>query len=319
MGKHAGMVLPEHITRDLEIMSSVCECDDTSLDLINKELRIENIKVVMPKKKGNKRSVSQEEHVALTIGTLKLTWDFYLRPCIDIEVENVNILVEFINLILTKNNWNELKDIGFPPKFYDLDDLLLKDYTSTFLRTGGVRMIGEIRLKMRSRLLDQDLVEDIVFDLRKLAELSNQISNASEQAKETTGRRGLKTEELYEIINVYFSKRIQQLAKIAATDLALGALNPESGGKTVRDAKKLLGSAVNFAMKYSKDVGNKADEQFGDNLKSLGVGAKELDLLKNAFKSSTESLFRNGNSDTTPDDGGEFSDVCVVEMDDETY
>lgn len=103
--KHAGMVLPEHITRDLEIMSSVCECDDTSLDLINKELRIENIKVVMPKKKGNKSSVSQEESVALTIGTLKLTWDFYLRPCIDIEVENVNILVEFINLILTKNNW----------------------------------------------------------------------------------------------------------------------------------------------------------------------------------------------------------------------
>lgn len=300
--KHAGMVLPEHITRDLEIISSVCECDDTSLDLIHKELRIQNIKIVIPKENGNKYSGLKEERAALSIGTLCLSWDSYLRPCIDIEVENVNILVEFINLILTKNNWNTLKDKGFPPKFKDLDDGDVPLKESTFIRIGGIRLIGEIKLKLRSKPLDQDLVEDIVFDLRKIAELSNQIRRASDHAKDKTGRRGLKTEELYEIIYIYFNEQIQQLVKIAATDLALGAINRDTQGKTVRDAKKLLGSAVNVAMKYSKNVGDKADEQFGDNLMSLGVGAKELDQLRNAFKSSADNLFRNGNNDTTSDD-----------------
>jgi len=209
---------------------------------------------------------------------------------------------------------NELADRGFPPNFYDNDDASTTASTteSTFLRIGSIRMVGEIRLKIRSRPLDKDLVEDIVFDLGKLEEMNNQIRSASQRAKEKTGRRGLKTEELYEIINVYFNRQIQQLVKIAAADLALGAFSRDSGGKTVKDAKKLLSGAMGVAMKYSKDVGKKADENFESNLKNLGMGPRELNMAKDLFKSSAASLFGKPHDI----DADEFSDVYVVDMDD---
>ena len=98
--KHGGVVLPESVNKDLNVISSVCQCAEISLDLINKELVVEGFRVAMPmSKKAN------GETTALRIGRILLSWDSYLKPCIDIEVEDVDILIEFVNLILSKNNW----------------------------------------------------------------------------------------------------------------------------------------------------------------------------------------------------------------------
>ena len=101
--KHGGVVLPESIKKDIDIITSVCECDETSLDLINKELIIKGFRVSLPMKK-NTRTHAREK-TALRVGRFSLSWDSFLRPCIDIEVEDVDILIEFINLVLSKNNW----------------------------------------------------------------------------------------------------------------------------------------------------------------------------------------------------------------------
>ena len=98
--KYAGVVMPASVTRDMEIISSVCNCNDVSLDLINKELLIHNFTVTMPSSKKNK-----QECTALSVGTISMSWDSYLQPCIDIIVGDVDILVEFVNIMLTKNNW----------------------------------------------------------------------------------------------------------------------------------------------------------------------------------------------------------------------
>lgn len=98
--RHGGVVLPESIKKDLDVIASVCQCAETSLDLINKELIVKGFQVAMPmKKKAN------GETTALRVGRIYLTWDSYLKPCIDIEVEDVDVLIEFVNLILSKNNW----------------------------------------------------------------------------------------------------------------------------------------------------------------------------------------------------------------------
>ncbi len=34
-----------------------------------------------------------------------IRWDSYIQPCLEIEVDDVDILIEFINILLTKNNW----------------------------------------------------------------------------------------------------------------------------------------------------------------------------------------------------------------------
>lgn len=100
--RHGGVVLPESIKKDLDVLASVCQCAETSLDLINKELVVTGFQVAMPMK--NKKKANGEK-TALRVGRIYLTWDSYLKPCIDIEVEDVDILIEFVNLILSKNNW----------------------------------------------------------------------------------------------------------------------------------------------------------------------------------------------------------------------
>ena len=101
--RHGGIVLPESIKKDLDVLASVCHCAETSLDLINKELVVTGFQVAMPMKK--KKANGEKTKTALRVGRIYLTWDSYLKPCIDIEVEDVDILIEFVNLILSKNNW----------------------------------------------------------------------------------------------------------------------------------------------------------------------------------------------------------------------
>jgi len=301
--KHGGVVLPESIKKDIDVISSVCECDETSLDLINKELVVKGFRVSNP---------HAGEKTALMVGRFSLSWDSYLKPCIDIEVEDVDILIEFINLILSKNNWNELSDIGFPPQLYDEDDIT---GGQTFVRVGGIAMKGEIRLKLRSRPLDKDIHEDIVFDFGNLRDLSKQISAVSKVAYEKTGRRGCTTEELYDIIQSYFNRQIHQLVKSTALDIALGVLKPENGGKTAKDAKKILSIGRDVAMRYAKDIEKKADEHVDNNFKTLGVSRSDFNLMaRDILKSSKFFANRETENEDLFDDD-EYP-AYVVETDD---
>jgi hypothetical protein len=96
--KHGGIILPKSIERDLKIISEVCHTDEVSIDLIGKELWIKNFTVKLP-------NSSDTREVDLRVGQFLLKWNSYLQPILEIEVEDVDILIEFINLILTRNNW----------------------------------------------------------------------------------------------------------------------------------------------------------------------------------------------------------------------
>jgi hypothetical protein len=48
---------------------------------------------------------------AIRIGRVFVHWDSYSEPCLDVEVDDVHVLVDFTNLILTHNSWNELRPI----------------------------------------------------------------------------------------------------------------------------------------------------------------------------------------------------------------
>ena len=58
----------------------------------------------MKKKKAN------GEKTALRVGRIYLTWDSYLKPCIDIEVEDADILIESVNLILNRLEAADIAD-----------------------------------------------------------------------------------------------------------------------------------------------------------------------------------------------------------------
>ena len=207
-------------------------------------------------------------------------------------------------------NRNELSDIGFPPQLYDEDDTTAGQ---TFVRVGGIAVKGEIRLKLRSRPLDKNLYDDIVFDLGNLRDLSKLISAVSKLAYEKTGRRGCTTEEVYDIIQSYFNRQIHQMVKSTAIYIALGAFNPEDKGKTVKDAKKILSIGRDVAMKYAKDVEKKADEQIDNNFKTMGISRSDLNDF---FKASKQSFFANRETENEDSFDDDKYPAYVVETDD---
>lgn len=118
--RYGGIILPKTIERDLKIIENTCHCEETSLDLINRELEMKNLTISIPMKvrrgdsvsttKMNQRDndsiVNDDGHdPALKVARICIKWDSYVQPCLSIEVDDVTILIEFVNLLLTRNNW----------------------------------------------------------------------------------------------------------------------------------------------------------------------------------------------------------------------
>lgn len=96
--KYGSIVLPDTVEKDLKVIEQTCDCDETSLDLINRNLEILNFTVSVPGK-------GKHYEPALRVRRINIIWDSYIKPCLEIEVDGVDILVEFVNILLTRNNW----------------------------------------------------------------------------------------------------------------------------------------------------------------------------------------------------------------------
>jgi hypothetical protein len=107
--KYGGIILPKNLESDLNIFANTCQCDEISLDLINRKLEVLNFTVSLPDT-AIRNTVTTTKSIhnkdpALHVKRLTVHWDSYLKPCLVIEVEDVDILVEFVNIIFTRNNW----------------------------------------------------------------------------------------------------------------------------------------------------------------------------------------------------------------------
>ena len=80
----------------LQQLACLLHANETKLSVVDRELLIENLTVSIP---------NQPQYPALRIGRIHVAWDSYTRPCLDVQVEDVDIVVEFTNLLLTRNNW----------------------------------------------------------------------------------------------------------------------------------------------------------------------------------------------------------------------
>jgi hypothetical protein len=97
MIKKGGLVLDKSTRKDLLILDQVSSARSTYLDVYNKELEVRNWTVTPPN--------SKDASPSLRVGRIFIKWDSYLRPCVDIRVEDVDIMVDFSNLRLTQSNW----------------------------------------------------------------------------------------------------------------------------------------------------------------------------------------------------------------------
>jgi len=308
--KHGGVVLSPSLERDLKVMSSVCQCDEVSLDLINRKLVVRNFTVVQPvvqphskNHNVNSSNIQINEHrgdtavpePALRIGKIVVRWDSYLKPCVDVEVEDVDVLIEFINLILSKNNWNELDEIGFPPKMYDIvkksSGYVRTSAASSFIRIGSISTTGEVRLHIKSRPLEKDLIPPVTFNMNFAKIINQEIQAASKRAQSDSldERRGCTTEEVYQIIQSCFGQQAQDILKLVAGDLTMAAFKGSS--RTVTDAKRVWSGVKDVAAKYAKDVGDKTGRELDRRFEKAGIGQHDLHLFaKDLLKTTTDNF-----------------------------
>ena len=90
-----GLLLPKSVEKELLALGKVLHVSEAGLNLVERQLVVKNFTVSVP---GSDRE-------SLRVGRVHVTWDSYTKPCVDIEVEDVDVLIEFVNLMLTRNNW----------------------------------------------------------------------------------------------------------------------------------------------------------------------------------------------------------------------
>ncbi|GFH44321.1 hypothetical protein CTEN210_00795 [Chaetoceros tenuissimus] len=266
--KHGNIVLPSTVQADLQIIAKVCHATSTSLDLIEKELIVEGFTISHP----------DQQEASLYVEKFILKWDSYRKPCLEITLGDVHLLMEFLNLILTKNNWHELQEMGFPPVLSDDTTTSSTTTDTSFIRIGSFDAVGEVRLKLKSRPLSKELCEDVVLDLDKLSELNRKIVKKSNAAN---GRVGCTTEELYEILQSYIEDKIKALVKSILRD-------PQYA---VKDVKNLLNKGKNVAKAYMDGVGEKADDTLQKKIEKVtGLKKDDVNFAKDLLNSNSDAI-----------------------------
>lgn len=291
--KHGGLWIPESSKKDLDTLAKVCRVESVKLNILERKLEIKNLIVQLPNK-GEDDDGEYETEEALRIGRAVLRWDSYLNPCIEIEVEDVTIVMEFFNVLLTQNNWDELKKHGFPPQLADDDASRskrtwfgkLSSFEPSFVRIGSIDLSGNVVAKLKSRPLQKTLTE-VKYALDTFDPLDQQIKLQSLENLARTGRRGCTTEELYGLIQNYIGGLLQQLVGDVLTDIAAG------GDETMDKVERVVTLSKKSLTQYIQDTsdwsGNHIQDKLSESLTKWGLFNNEI-ASKRAVSMFTKHL-----------------------------
>jgi hypothetical protein len=96
---HGNFLIPADGTmiQDLETLFQVCHSEHVSWNMVERELVIYNFTINVPG--------GDDDRNAVHVSRIYFKWDSYLQPCVDIEVDNVTILIDFVDLMMTRTNW----------------------------------------------------------------------------------------------------------------------------------------------------------------------------------------------------------------------
>ncbi len=205
---------------------------------------------------------------------------------------------------------NELQDVGFPPKFYynslesgegtsysHSDKKSSSSSLSPYVTIGSIDFSGKMVIKVRSRVLDKELIKDVELDLDYLDSINERIRDAAEKSKSLTNRRGCTTDELYSIIQKYFNELLRKVLRSTTANLAFAAFsgNDRKSGfdQSSIKAKKALSGAKEILTNYAKSVSDKTTKEIEKNFAEIGISPEHIGIAKEFL--STE-LFENKKS-----------------------
>ena len=92
---HGGLFLSKSLREELQVAAKACKVSKAELNVVDKRMILTDLTVGLPGQKD----------AALRIGRVYLSWDSYTRPSVTFEVDDVELLVDFCNVLLTRTNW----------------------------------------------------------------------------------------------------------------------------------------------------------------------------------------------------------------------
>jgi hypothetical protein len=237
-----GLLIPHSAESEIHALKKMLRVDKAELNVVEKRLILYNFTVGI---KG--------EPDALRIGRVCVQWDSYINPCLDIEVSDIDIFVEFTNFILTRSNWNELCEAGLIPKSTGSAGSAHGGDSIPFLRFASIDLSGMINVSLASRPLDKELG---AFSLDMIAadDLRALIRDASEDNKLHLSRRGCSSTELATILRDYFGQKVKSFLADSVYDIA------NDPGAAVRGVDEFLGKLSGTVLNYAGHAGRKTGE-----------------------------------------------------------
>jgi len=247
--QRGGLLIPDALERDVRALRRVIRAEEASLNIVEKHLILYNLQIAM---KGRKN--------ALRIGRVFVHWDSYTMPCIvDIEVDQVDLLFEFTNLLLTRNNWNELRPALLRPTLEPVTNrlrprvLVTNKVRSLFVactkqqeheqlaarhdsvvRFSSIDLSGNATVQVASRPLRKD-IGTFSLDLDATDCINQKIQRLSRSNKASTDQSGCTVAELADLLQSHVGQEMQRFLVWHLEDFRS---DPKSA---VRKAQKALG------------------------------------------------------------------------------
>lgn len=229
---------------DIELLQRVVTSKKVLFDPIRRILDVRDLAVHAPSFDSSDNDSNSDSNIAFHIGRVRLTWGSYLTaaPCIDVHVEDISIRVVFADLLLTRTNFDVLREFGFPPALVvgsnreeiaddeEMGKTRDAELQPSRVRVGSVSLKGRVKLTLESAALrggqsataaGRKLVEDLVLDLSVLRVLEDRIREKADR-NGVSGRKGVTTEDLVVIIGQHFRDEVVKTISLNLADLARG-------------------------------------------------------------------------------------------------
>ena len=237
LAKHGGFLIPKEYEKDIKVLNQVVSFDKTELNFFDRELILHNVTIGIPWRRRK----------SLRVGRVYVHWESYFHPCMNIEVDDVDILVEFTNVLMTRNNWNELVDFGFPPHFESQEGNQGSDTESPF-RFNSVDLSGNMTITVRSRPLKKELGR-LDLNLDETDDF-NVILRKASHANRRKGQAGCTLDEVIDLLQNYIGDKVRRIVAFELEHMTTSGLDRVDRGLT----DHVLTHARNMALDYKKDV-----------------------------------------------------------------
>ncbi|GKZ01470.1 hypothetical protein MPSEU_001097600 [Mayamaea pseudoterrestris] len=268
-----GLVLPRDAAKQFEVARQCMAVDQAELNVLSRELNLYNFTIGL-----------DSTLPALRVAKAQVKWDSYLRPTLDILVEDVSVQVEFTNLLLTENNWNDIRAAGFPPSVLMDRDGAEKSSSSSkppkaapnehlddaaFVRFHNIDLKGTCTVRVTSRPLGNKEIGTMTLDFKELRGLSKEIQALSDRNLQRIGRAGCSPDELSRVIQQFFDRKIRLFIQRRVEELSK---DPKAA---LRQAEDVVIRAGDSVVGYVKDAGllksNELQQAATERLKHWGI------------------------------------------------